>query len=221
MMTMAIRFKKPHPVGTPQVREKAWSELSRIPSGSIIFVNSMSDTYHEGVALETIQRVHNTASQHPDKTFLMLTKRIERVASIHNDLTWSDNIWIGTSVENHNYYRRLDYLLDIPAAGRFVSAEPLLGEIHLSPYLATGRLNWVILGAESGDNRRAFDPQWARIVRDECQAYEVPYLFKQGSHRKSGQQRLLDGRTWDETPFAETPEPEIHPVQLDMFGSTS
>lgn len=218
MMAFANRLNRPNPVGTPTVRERAWSELNKIPSGSVIFVNSMSDTYHEGVPIETIQRVHNTAAEYPDMTFLFLTKRIKRVYEIQDHLTWEDNIWIGTSIESNNYLWRLDYLRNIPhAGGRFISVEPLLSELNLNGYLFSRQINWVIVGGESGKGYRPFNKQWARIIRDECQEYDVPFLFKQGSAFKSGQDRMLDGRTWDETPFAEPPPPQTQPVQKSLF----
>ena len=185
----------------PIVRENAWKELKKFEAGSVIFVNSHSDTYHEAVPLETIQRVHQTAADHPHLTFLLLTKRIRRAYEMQRDLIYTDNLWIGTSIEDNLTLHRLDYLMDIPSAGHFLSAEPLLAEISIRRSLATGKLNWVIVGGESGKGFRPFNHDWARTLRDECQEFDTPFLFKQGSAYQSGQDRILDGRTWDETPF--------------------
>jgi protein gp37 len=178
----------------------------------------MSDTYHEGVPVEWIHRIHNDAWLHPEATFLILTKRIERAYQLAGTLAWSKNLWIGTSVESAEYLWRLDYLLRIPAAGHFLSAGPLLGEI---PKAALGRylqpavdeavfrqditrragLGWVIVEAESGSRRRRFDKAWACDIRDVCQLFDVPFMFKQGSANQTGQDRDLDGRTWSQSPF--------------------
>lgn len=216
MMAQASRYGQ-DPNGTPQWREAALKELPRIPSGSVVFVNSMSDTYHEGVSLETIQRVHDVIASYPDITFLLLTKRIERARELALELTWSPNIWIGTSVENRSVLHRLNDLIHIPAGGHFVSVEPQLEEINLLGYLHRG-VDWVICGGESGAGRRYFDKNWARALRDECQQASVPFLFKQGAAFKSGQDRLLDGRTWDETPF-QTIQADVKqvPTQMTLF----
>lgn len=199
--------------GAPQWRDNVRKE--KIKPGHIYFVNSMSDTYHEGVPVQWIHRIHNEALAHPEATFLVLTKRIERAYYLAPYLAWPPNLWLGTSIENEGYLWRLDYLLDIPAAGHFVSAEPLLGRLpglfsFMKPWqwsVRRGRwrarrhLGWVIVGAESGGNRRPFDKAWAREIRDMCLRYQVPFMFKQGSAFKSEQDRLLDGREWNESPF--------------------
>lgn len=210
MMAFANRLNKPNPVGIPSWRETALKEYAKLKSGEVVFVNSMSDTYHEGVPIEWIQRIHNLIASKPDVIFLLLTKRPHIALKYSSELVWPDNLWIGTSVELRKYFYRIHTLLEIPASGHFLSAEPLLENIASSPlfdqYLYhnivdKNRIDWVILGAESGDNRREFNTQWARDMRDACVEADVPFMYKQGSHRKSGQERILDGRTWDETPF--------------------
>lgn len=198
---------------------KAMQEIKRMPRGAVVFVNSMSDTYHEQARLAWIHSIHNTAAYvRPDVTFLLLTKRPERALALSRYLAYPPNLWVGTSVEHADYLWRLDYLLRIPAAGHFVSAEPLLGPLPgLRQYVQAG-LGWVIVGAESGAKRRPFDKDWARQIRDMCvregvqqPAHDTPFMFKQGSAYMSGQDRLLDGRTWDETPFS----PRVHaPVMV-------
>lgn len=232
-------------VGKPNWRgAKAWLELKKIPSGSAVFVNSFSDTYHEDVPGEWIHAIHNAAAYNrPDLTFLLLTKRPERAYAMRHTLAWPENLWIGTSVESAEYLWRLDYLLEIPAAGHFLSAEPLLGSLAgLEKYLsvAFGRyqpgyehtpanwkhinhrpkqcLDWTIVGGESGAVRRPFQTAWAEEIRDMCQEAGTSFYFKQGSGFKPGQNRLLDGREWNETPFTLLKhEPTAAPVQLALL----
>lgn len=204
MMNMARRFGKPL-AGRPQWRgAAAHKELKAIPPGAAVFVNDMSDTYHEHVPAAWIHAIHNAAAYtRPDLTFLLLTKRPERAYAMRHLLAWPKNLWLGVSVENADYLWRMGYLARIPAAGRFVSAEPLLGSLvwpggdYLEGYLRSG-ISWMIVGGESGAARRAFDPEWAREIRDVCAKTGTRFFFKQGSAFKPGQDRVLDGRVWSE-----------------------
>jgi protein gp37 len=163
-----------------------------------IFVNSMSDLYHEAVPDEFIRRVFDVMLAAPQHVFQILTKRSERVAALASSLPWAPNVWQGVSVENADYVSRVDDLGEVPAAVRFLSVEPLLGPIRGLPL---ARIDWVIVGGESGGRRRAVDAEWVRGIRDQCVAANVPFFFKQWGGRtpKSGG-RVLDGRTWDEMP---------------------
>lgn len=229
MMTMAASFNRPL-VGKPQWRgANVYKELRALKPGAVVFVNSMSDTYHENVPVAWIHAIHNAAAYlRPDVTFLLLTKRPERTLALSPYLAWPKNLWIGTSVESRDYLWRLDYLLQIPAAGHFVSAEPLLDSLtELKPYLYSTAwrkgLGWVILGGESGKVRRMFDHQWAREVRDLCLKAEIPFMFKQGSALRPGEDRLLDGREWNGSPFhlekheSETPQTPVV-VKTDLLS---
>lgn len=217
MMTLANRYGKPLS-GRPQWRgANAYKELRAIPPGMTVFVNDMSDTYHESVPDQWIHSIHNAAAYlRPDLTFLLLTKRPERAYYMRHLLAWPSNLWLGASVENADYLWRLHYLLRTPAAGHFLSAEPLLGALgpELRYYLGDierfGRrgweyrrpgLKWVIVGGESGPNRRPFDHAWAKQILDACLDYSVPFFFKQGSAFKPGQDRKLNGWEWSQTPF--------------------
>ncbi len=220
MFEMARNLKGQDARGIPQLREAAWGELRKFDSGPV-FVNSMSDTYHEGVPQAWIHRIHNTARQYPRLIFLLLTKRIERAAALAPYLDWPPNLWIGTTVENSDYLWRLDYLRSIyQAAGRFVSFEPLLDEVH--PNLRG--IEWVIVGGESGLKRRPFDKTWAKRIWNACLAHDTRFFFKQGSGRLPGRDRLLWGQEWNETPesWHWTPEHEAVPVaaprQLELFA---
>jgi protein gp37 len=163
-----------------------------------IFVNSMSDLFHEAVPEDFIRQVFEVMARADWHVFQILTKRSERLASLAPRLTWAPNIWQGVSVESARYVSRIDDLRTVPAAVRFLSIEPLLGPI---PSLPLGDIDWVIVGGESGPSRRPATPSWVREIRDQCVRAEVPFFFKQWGGRtpKSGG-RVLDGRMWDEMP---------------------
>jgi len=164
----------------------------------MIFVNSMSDLFHEDVPAEFIKRcfaVMERASQH---TFQVLTKRLERVAEMAGSLPWPANVWMGTSVENADYVWRIRFLVRIPAAVRFLSLEPLLGPIRRLPLTD---IHWVIVGGESGPEARPMESQWVFQIRDLCVDQGVPFFFKQwGGVHKCLAGRELQGRTWDGMP---------------------
>jgi len=138
----------------------------------------------------------------PQVVFQVLTKRPVEM----RDFCWEryglngvpENIWLGTSVESRKYFGRLTALYECPSKIHFASFEPLLES--LGPDLNLSSLQWAIVGAESGTNRRPFDPVWALEIRDLCKANGVAFYFKQGSHRFSGRNRELDGRLWEEFP---------------------
>ena len=167
-----------------------------------IFVNSMSDLYHEAVPDEYIQRVFEVMVRAEQHVFQVLTKRSERLPELARRLPWPPNVWQGVSVENADYVTRIADLRAVPAAVRFLSVEPLLGPIVELPLEG---IHWVICGGESGSERRELSPDWARLIRDQCVAKGVPFFFKQwgGRTSKSGG-RTLDGRTWDEMPTIAT-----------------
>ncbi|HAI13110.1 MAG TPA: hypothetical protein DCM28_15490 [Phycisphaerales bacterium] len=167
-------------------------------SPRIVFVNSMSDLFHEDVPLDFIQRVFAAMNQCPQHTFQILTKRPERTAEYAHDLKWTNNIWMGTSIENALVTDRIKELRKVPAAVRFLSVEPLLGPI---PRLSLQHIHWVIVGGESGPGSRPMEKQWVTQIRDRCIAQAVPFFFKQwGGVNKKAAGRELDGRTWDEMP---------------------
>jgi protein gp37 len=156
-----------------------------------IFVNSMSDLFHEVVPEEFIHRVFEVMGRAHWHIFQILTKRSERLVRLAPSLPWAANIWQGVSVESARYTSRIVELRSTPAAVRFLSIEPLLGPIS---HLPLKGIHWVIVGEESGGGRRPMAPAWVRKIRDQCVAAGVPFLFKQWGGRtpKSGG-RLLDG----------------------------
>ena len=163
-----------------------------------IFVNSMSDLFHEGVPLSFILEVFDVMRQASWHHFQILTKRSERLAELSTELWWPENVWMGVSVENASYTFRIQHLRSIRAALKFLSLEPLLGPL---PNLDLSGIDWVIVGGESGPMARPMDKAWVTDIRDQCQEAGVPFFFKQwGGVRKKKAGRLLDGRTWDEVP---------------------
>jgi protein gp37 len=164
----------------------------------VIFVNSMSDLFHKDVPLEFIQHVFDVMKRAHWHQFQVLTKRSERLAELSPYLEWADNIWMGVSVENKDYVYRIDDLKKTGAKIKFLSVEPLLGQI---PKMNLKGINWVIVGGESGPGARPLEREWGIGVRDQCKKAKVPFFFKQwGGVQKKKAGRLLDGRTWDEMP---------------------
>ncbi|MBX3031468.1 MAG: phage Gp37/Gp68 family protein [Chloroflexi bacterium] len=168
----------------------------------MIFVNSMSDIAHEQVEDAFVGRIWDQMRAAPQHTFQILTKRPARLADLarrFNDPPLP-NVWLGTSVENDRWTRRVDDLRTAPAAARFISAEPLLGPL---PSLDLTDIHWLIVGGESGVKHRPLDPDWARDLRDRATAQGVAFFFKQwGGRTPKAGGRELDGRTWDEMPLA-------------------
>jgi protein gp37 len=166
--------------------------------GRMIFVNSMSDLFHENVPLYFIERVFQVMRECRHHTFQVLTKRSERLLEITSSLQWSSNIWMGVSVENADYSYRIDDLRNCGAQTKFLSLEPLIGDVGT---INLQNINWAIAGGESGPGARGMNPEWVRSIRDQCVASEVAFHFKQwGGVNKKKAGRLLDGRTWDELP---------------------
>jgi protein gp37 len=172
----------------------------------LIFVNSMSDLFHADVPSTFIKRCFQVMQQAKQHVFQVLTKRPQRAAEITDELPWSENVWLGTSVEGQRYTDRIDVLRRVPATVRFLSVEPLLGPID---NLGLDGIHWVIAGGESGPGARPMQPEWVRKIRDQCIAAGVPFFFKQwGAFDQNGFKRSkkangreLDGRTWSELPI--------------------
>ncbi len=164
-----------------------------------VFVNSMSDLFHESVPESFVGAVFDTMAAAHWHEFQVLTKRARRFPLVSPDLEWPNNVWLGVSVESQEYAWRVDYLREVPAAVRFLSIEPLVGPVER---LNLEGIHWVIVGGESGPGARPMSIEWARTIRDQCVAESVPFFFKQwGGVHKSRTGRVLDGRTWDEFPM--------------------
>ena len=183
---------------------KLWPDRLSLPlewrEPKKIFVNSMSDLFHEKVPEDFILRVFDTMGRAYWHTFQILTKRATRAAEIGAHLPYRPNIWQGVSVESSEVTWRIDALRRVPASVRFLSLEPLIGPL---PDLDLDGIHWVIVGGESGPSARPMDPTWVREIQAACRKQSVPFFFKQwGGVHKSRTGRALDGRTWDEFPAA-------------------
>ena len=165
-----------------------------------IFVNSMSDLFHEDVPLSYIKDVFSVMRRAPWHQYQMLTKRSERLLKLSPRLEWEPQIWMGVSVENEDYLDRIDHLRRTGSCVKFLSLEPLLGPLQK---LELRGVDWVIVGGESGPGARSVDPAWVNDIRDQCVSAGVAFFFKQwGGVQKKRTGRELEGRTWDEMPEA-------------------
>ena len=169
-------------------------------SSQVVFVNSMSDLFHEDVSTDFILRVFDVMVRAHWHVFQVLTKRSQEMMELNLELPWASNIWMGVSVETEKYIHRIDDLRQTGAAVKFLSLEPLLGPL---PDLDFSGIDWVIVGGESGPRARPMDKAWVTDIRDQCQRADVPFFFKQwGGVNKKKAGRVLDARTWDEMPVA-------------------
>ncbi len=168
-----------------------------------IFVNSMSDLFHEDVPTEYVKRVFDIMVRANWHQFQVLTKRSDRLLELSKKLEWVPHIWMGVSVESEKYAHRIDDLRKTGAHVKFLSLEPLLGPLGK---LNLRNIDWAIVGGESGPGARPVNPEWVAEIRDECVRLGVPFFFKQwGGVQKKKTGRSLDGRTWDEMPM----DPEL------------
>jgi protein gp37 len=163
-----------------------------------IFVNSMSDTFHNDVPEDFIFSLFDTMNRADWHQFQVLTKRSERFLKMNPYLDWSENIWMGVTIENADYIQRIDHLRATSAHIKFLSLEPLLGPI---PNLNLDGIDWVIVGGESGAGARPMPEEWVLDIRDQCIDKGVPFFFKQwGGVNKKKNGKLLDGKIWGEYP---------------------
>ncbi|MGB3491631.1 MAG: phage Gp37/Gp68 family protein [Elainellaceae cyanobacterium] len=172
---------------------KKWRTPSRI------FVNSMSDLFHKDVPFPFLQEVFSVMRDTPWHVYQILTKRDQNLAELAPKLEWSENIWIGVSVESQQYAHRVDSLRTVPSKVRFLSCEPLLAPLDLD----LEGIDWVIVGGESGYQHRSMNPEWVRHILKQSREANVSFFFKQwgGHHSKAGG-RTIDERIWDEMPSA-------------------
>ena len=166
----------------------------------MIFVNSMSDLFHENVPTTFIRQVFEVMNQSHWHVFQVLTKRAERLSEISSSLTWTPNIWMGVSVENEAATWRIDHLRQTGAYVKFLSMEPLIGSVG---NLILSGVDWVIVGGESGPGARPMLEEWVLEIKDSCNVFQVPFFFKQwGGTNKKRSGRLLQDRTWDDMPLS-------------------
>lgn len=164
----------------------------------LVFVNSMSDLFHENMPLEFIKAVFQTMNNCPQHTFQILTKRADILAAYSKELIWTKNIWMGVTVESNKYIQRIDLLKKTDAHTKFVSMEPLLTSI---PAVNFNGINWVIVGGESGPGSRPIKKEWIKSVKEICKEQDVHFFFKQwGGINKKKAGRTLDGKTYNAMP---------------------
>ena len=200
---MALRLKA---MGQPNYANgfqiKMHEQMLELPlkwkKPQMIFVNSMSDLFHEDVPAEFIYQVFEIMQQANWHIFQVLTKRAERLQELSSQLPWNDNIWMGVTVENAKYVSRIDNLRSTGAKIKFVSFEPLLSEIT---ELDLTKIDWAIVGGESGPGARPMKEEWVLDIRQQCYESDVPFFFKQwGGTNKKKAGRILLGQTWDSMP---------------------
>jgi protein gp37 len=168
----------------------------------VVFVNSMSDLFHPDVPVEFIKKVFHVMNNTPQHTYQVLTKRADRLFEIHEQLNWTNNIWMGVSVEDERVTQRIDFLRQTNAAVKFLSCEPLIGPLL---NLNLSGIDWVIVGGESGRKARPMEEWWVWDIKQQCQEQEVLFFFKQwGGTNKKKAGRELAGSTYNEMPARET-----------------
>ena len=166
----------------------------------MIFVNSMSDIFHEDAPTEFIKSIFDVMAKAHWHIFQVLTKRSDRLLEIADDLKWESNIWMGVTVESAEYFNRIEHLRQSPSKVKLLSLEPLLGSLN---GLNLDRINWVIVGGESGPKARIMRKEWVFNIKEQCKRANIPFFFKQwGGTNKKKSGRLLEGRSWDEMPQA-------------------
>lgn len=181
-----------------QVHPEALGVPLRWKQPRVVFVDSMSDLFHARVPTAFIHQVFDVMAKTPRHTYQLLTKRPKRLARMATSLPWPENVWVGVTVENEATRWRIDELRKLPAAIRFISAEPLLAPL---PSLDLVGIDWLIAGGESGRGFRSVSPEWLTDLRDQCCSTGTAFFFKQwGGARPKSNGRELDGKTWNEMP---------------------
>lgn len=204
-----IMSKRLKAMGVPKYKDafkvRTHEDQLNIPytwkSAKIVFVNSMSDLFHKDIPLDFIKKVFKVMNDNPNHVFQVLTKRAERLYEVQKELKWTHNIWMGVSVENELVIDRIDYLRKTKARVKFLSCEPLIGPLN---NLDLKKIDWVIVGGESGHKPRPMDADWVLDIQEQCNKADVAFFFKQwGGRNKKANGRLLNGRTYDEMPEIE------------------
>jgi protein gp37 len=202
---LSLRFGWSQRPWTPEYAEEnvrlhpeRLSQPSRWRRPRVVFVNSMSDLFHENVPEAFIEEVFATMLAAERHVFQILTKRHDRLRDLAPSLPWPENVWMGVSIENSRWVERADALRDVPAAVRFISAEPLLGPLDA---LDLDGIDWLIVGGESGPRHRPIREEWVRDLRDRAEAVDVAFFFKQwGGRTSKARGRDLDGSEWSAMP---------------------
>lgn len=181
-------------------------------SPKIVFVNSMSDLFHKDVPLEFIKKVFLVMNENPHHVFQVLTKRSDILLKYHKELNWTHNIWMGVSVEDNRVISRIDDLRKTKAKVKFLSCEPLIGPLN---NLNLKKIDWVIVGGESGRKPRPMDPEWVLDIQDQCSNANVSFFFKQwGGTNKKKNGSLINGKNFFEFP----PQYYAHLEEVEFLG---
>lgn len=184
--------------GNIELVESALDKPLKKKKRTVYFVNSMSDLFHDQVPVDFIQRVFEIMNNTPQHTYQVLTKRANRLLELSDKVTWSENIWMGVSVENQLMTSRIDYLRQVPAHIKFLSCEPLLSDLDVD----LADIDWVIVGGESGTKSREIKQEWAENILRQCREKNVPFFFKQwGGRTPKANGRELNGKIYDEMPI--------------------
>lgn len=164
----------------------------------IVFVNSMSDLFHENMPIDFIKEVFKVMNDCPQHTFQVLTKRADILEKYCNQLYWTPNIWMGLTVESNSFTKRIDALRNVPSRIKFLSIEPLLSEM---PNLNLLNIDWVIVGGESGPKARPIKEEWVIEIKEQCEEKNIPFFFKQwGGKNKKANGKLLQGKIYCQMP---------------------
>ena len=181
-----------------RVHEDALTVPYSWKKAKVVFVNSMSDLFHDDVPFEFIEKVFTIMNDTPQHTYQVLTKRADRLYELHHRLNWTKNIWMGVSVENEKVLDRIDFLRETNAMVKFLSCEPLIGPLRK---MNLDNINWVIVGGESGRKARPMKEEWVWNIQQQCGDANVAFFFKQwGGVNKKKTGRELGGKTYDEMP---------------------
>lgn len=200
---MSFRLQK---MGSPKyadgfnlrIHSKALLEPYKWKKSRMVFVNSMSDLFHENVPFEFIEAVFKVMNENPSHIFQILTKRGYILEKYSQKLTWSKNIWMGVTVEDRSTIARIDALRNTGAYIKFLSCEPLLSDLE---QIDLRSIDWVIVGGESGTNARPMSESWVQNILKQCKDADIPFFFKQwGGFNKKKNGKLLNGRTYQEMP---------------------
>lgn len=190
-------------------------ELEKTIGGNhkIVFMNSMSDTFHQDVSESFLFKIFDFIRRHPQHIFQVLTKRANRLSIIKD---YPSNVWLGVTVEKSDYLDRIDFLMNTNAKVKWISCEPLLGPIESDEIKS---LDWIVVGGESGPKCRPMNLDWARKIRDFCQEHDVPFYFKQagGPDRDKGG-KTLDGKICQQLPRSLVKDMLRTEVQIPLFN---
>lgn len=182
----------------------------------VVFVNSMSDLFHPDVPLEFIQKVFKVMNDTPQHTYQILTKRADILLKYNKNLNWSHNIWMGVSVENEKVKHRIDFLRETNARVKFLSCEPLIGPLL---NMNLDKIDWVIVGGESGRKPRPMDVDWVLDIQEQCEKKNVAFFFKQwGGINKKKTGRSLNGKFYDDIPLEEIKEADVDISKINLMN---